>query len=187
MRPRALALLLFGLSSCSTYYDHTFLPAPLEVQVGVEGDPASQARTLLRVVGIRKPSKQTGRPAQVEVRLRIENLGENPALLDVDSVSLVTADLRTIGVPEMSPAPAPVPRGAFAVYDIVFRMPPGARPKDYDLAGLNIGYTIEFGEQRVTTGVTFERCALAVDAGQRPITISSMPSPIQSTQPIRRS
>jgi len=179
--------LLLGLSSCSSYYGHTFLPAPLEVQIGVDGDPESQARTLLRVVGIRKPNKQTGQPAQVELRLRVENLGGNPALLDVASVSLVTADLRTIGAPEFTPEPEPVLSNAFAVYDIVFRLPEGARPKDYDLAGLNIGYTIDFDETRVTTGVTFERYARAAPAGQRPITISSAPRPIQSTQPMRRS
>jgi len=184
---RGAAVCLLALASCSSYYDHTFLPAPLEVQVGVDGDPESQARTLLRVVGIRKPDKQAGLPAQVEVRLRIDNLGGHPALLDGGSVSLVAADLRTIGSPAITPEPEPIPRNGSAVYDIVFRMPVGARPKHYDLAGLNLGYTVDFGEHRVTTGVTFERSAWNADAGQSPITISSAAKPVQSTQPTSRS
>ena len=154
----ASSVLLLVLSSCaSTYYDHRFLPAPLEVQVGVDGDPQSQARTLLTVIGIRRPDRRSGLPAQVEVRLRIDNLGRNPALLDEDSLSVVAADLRTLGVPTVTPRPEPIPHNGSATYDLVFRLPPGATPKSYDLTGLNIGYTVDFGEQRVTTGVTFER------------------------------
>ena len=151
--------LLAGLacSACSTYYSHTFYPAPLEVRQQVEGDTDSQARVLVTVIGIRKPNSSERTEARVEVRLRLENLGANSALLLPGSLSLVAADLRAFGEPVVRPDLAPVPQGGAAVYEIFFPLAEGSSPKNYDLAGLNLGWAVDFGDQIVQTGVSYAR------------------------------
>jgi hypothetical protein len=156
MRRTALLAALL-CSACSSYYNHVFYPAPLEVQQEVQGDSTSQARALVSVVGIRKPDSKAGTGVQFEVRLRIENVGASAVQLVADSLSLVAADLRSFEPPSIEPEPAWIAQGEVAVYDIVFPFPAGTTPKDYDLKGINLGWSVDFGEQRVKTGVTFER------------------------------
>lgn len=154
---RFALLAVLMCSACSTYYNHTFLPAPLEVQQQVDGDPDSQARALVTIVGIRKPDSKAGTGARFELRMRLQNLGAKPVQLDLDTMSLVSADLVNFGQADARPAPEPIAAGDEAVYDIAFALPDGHSPNDYNLAGVNLGWTVDFGEQRVTTGVTFER------------------------------
>ena len=56
--------------ACASHYGHHFAPSPVEVDLFVDGEPDSQARGLVTVDGIRKPSEEGG--AVVEARLRIE-------------------------------------------------------------------------------------------------------------------
>jgi hypothetical protein len=154
--PWLLPWLLSGLlPACSAYYNHHFAPAPVEVDLYVDGEPDSQARGLVTVNGIRRPDD--GRGAVVEVRLRIENLGANPAQLVTESLALVSADLREMGSARVAPEPAPIERGAVGLYDVAFELPAGQTPSDYDLDGLNLKWEVDFGDKRVMSGITFER------------------------------
>lgn len=154
LRPTAW-LLLALLPACSSYYGHRFAPAPVEVDLYVDGEPDSQARGLVTVNGIRRP--HDGRGAVVEARLRIENLGDNPAELVAESLTLVSADLREMGTARVAPAPAPIERGAVGLYDVQFELPAGRTPSDYDLDGLNLKWEVDFGGKRVLSGITFGR------------------------------
>jgi len=146
-------------SSCgSTWYAHRFVPAPLEAQVGVDGDSSAQARTLVTIRGIRRASASAGRPAQVEVRLRLENLGSTPAVLDLSDLSLVTSDLESFGPAVVEPPTAdPVAAGEYAIWDVSFPLPAGRSLGELDLQGVNLKWSVRFGDVRVTTGATFQR------------------------------
>ena len=150
-----LVALLCG-ACASTWHPYRFLPAPLEVQVGVEGDPSMQARTLLTIRGIRRASE--GRGASVEVRLRLENLGSEPAVLDLADLGLVAADLESFGTPVVSPSHAePVAQGDHSLHDLSFPLPDGREVGDLDLSGINLRWSVVFADVRVTMGATFER------------------------------
>jgi hypothetical protein len=158
MNSMRTAILLFATAlaaGCASHYAHRFAPAPVEVDLFVDGDADAQARGLVTVKGIRRPDD--GHNATVEARLRIENLGSKPALLAAESLSLVSADLRDMGKARVTPAPQPIERGEIGVYDVEFELPEGRELDDYDLAGLNFKWEVDFGGERVLSGLTFER------------------------------
>ena len=152
----ALALLA-TLSACeSTWYEARFAPAPLEVELKADGAPAAQARALLTVVGIKRAAE--GQPAQVVARLRIDNLGESTVALVPESLECVSGDLVSMGAPSLDQDPGtPLARGESRVWTASFPMPPGHTPENLDWRGLNLKWTVAFGERRTTTGVTFDR------------------------------
>ncbi len=47
--------------------------------------------------------------------------------------------------------------GASAIFEVAFPLPDGKEVDDLDMAGLNLSWAVEFGAERVTTSVTFER------------------------------
>ena len=124
----ALGLCLLGACRSSPWYDYRFAPAPLEAQVTSEADPSAQVRALVTVMGISRATE--GRPDAAEVRMRIENIGRQPATLIEDSLSLVTADLTSFGKASVHPiGERTVPPGATKVFDISFPLPkPVAKP-----------------------------------------------------------
>jgi len=158
IRTRLLALaLLAPLAGCeSPWYSARFAPAPLEVELAAEGEPSAQARALLTVVGIKRAAD--GQPAQVVVRVRLDNLGESTLALVPESLECVSGDLVSMGAPTLDQDPGQaLARGESRVWTASFPMPPGRTPEDLDWRGLNVKWTVAFGERRVTTGVTFDR------------------------------
>lgn len=153
-----LALLLFTQGCASTWHPHNFLPAPLEVPVGIEGEAAAQASVLLTVQGIRRADRKAGTPTQVEVLLLLENLGETAAWLDLEQLSLVTSDLVAFGSPRVDPPQAELlSRGEQALFAVSFPLPAGKQLDDLDLRGIHLKWVVVFGDREVTTGVTFDR------------------------------
>jgi hypothetical protein len=154
----ASALLLTGLSSCATshWYEHRFAPAPLETEVTTQAVAGAEVRALVTVIGIER-GKQGAR-SRVIVRVRLENLGSVPAKLAVDSLGLVSADLKAFppGIVQAPEAPEIAP-GADSTVDCAFEFPDGKGPYDFDLSGVNLRFSLVFGAQRVTTGMTFQR------------------------------
>ena len=156
MRNALIALALLLAPACSTYYDHRFTPAPVDVDLSRDqADVDARARGLVTVVGIRKPDD--GRGAVVEVRLRVENLGAQPVELVPDSLVLVSADLREMGQATVVPDPAPIAQGEQGTYQVEFELPSGKTLRDYDLQGLNLKFEVDYGDQRVMHGITFDR------------------------------
>lgn len=157
-------LLLALLSGCrSTWHDARFVPSPLEVGVTAAGEPRAEARALLSVRGVRRATG--GQPAQVEVNLRLENLGDVPLALDPEGFDLVTSDLISFQPPQVEPpAGDEVAPGAQALWVLRFATPEGRGVDDLDWSGVNVRFRVVFGERAVITGVTFDRLAVAVPA-----------------------
>jgi hypothetical protein len=165
-RPSVVAaclLALGALAGCtsSPYYDVRFVPAPLELQLATQASPQSQARALLSIRGIAKPTDVE--PGRAELRLRIENLGTTTLTVLFDTFQLVSADLESFGPARTSPATVDprVRPGATATYDVHFPLPAGRDVTRFDLSGLNLGWSVDFDGTRLTTGATFERVVWA--------------------------
>lgn len=160
LRGLALTLLALGpLGGCrSAWYGANFMPAPLEVQVLAEGEPLAQARALVRVRGIRRARPSEGFGPEVELLLRLDNLGAAPLELCADGLDLVTADLISLGAPRVEPAPGEsIAPDEDRVYTLNFPMPEDRDVEDLDWGGLNFKWKVRFGEREAVTGVTFDR------------------------------
>ena len=150
------ALVLLGSCESSPWYEHRFVPAPLEGEVSGPAGSGGEARALVTVLGIAKP--EGALKDRAVVRMRIENIGSSPAKLAADSLSLVSADLKPFGPPSVNvPEMKEIPPGGNDTVDVAFPMPEGKGPYDLDLSGLNLRFTVAFGDQKVTTGMTFQR------------------------------
>lgn len=159
--------LLFALSlglvaGCtSTWHDARFVPSPLEVGVTAEGEPRAEARALLSVRGVRRAVSAEQRPAEVELQLRLENIGDVPLTLDPAAFDLVTADLISFRAPSVEPsADSEIAPGAQQLWTLRFATPEGYAADDLDWSGLNLRFRVRFGERSVITGVTFDRLVL---------------------------
>jgi len=158
-RFRSLCLATMCLATaCSVprWYDYGFSPSPNEIEVPSPGDSNADLRVLVTILGIARGADK--QPDRVEVRMRMENMGATAAQLVPDSFSLYSADLQLFGPPIVVPSePPPVPSGGSATFDIAFPLPDGRGPDDMNLRGLNMRWTVMFGDRRVTTGATFAR------------------------------
>jgi hypothetical protein len=158
-RPLLLALLAVFTTGCrSAWHEVVFVPSPLEVGVTAEGSPRAEARVLLSVRGVRRAAPKEERPAEVELNLRVENVGEVPLALDAEAFDLVTADLISFRPPSIEPAvEGEVAPGGRQLWTLRFATPEGRGVDDLDWSGLNLRFRVRFGERSVLTGVTFDR------------------------------
>jgi hypothetical protein len=151
-------LVLCAACATSHYYDVRYMPAPVEVEVGTEGVPGSQVRALVSVLGVARPANGGQTPAQVEMRMRLENLGSVEARLVPASLSLVSANLIAFQpAVVMTPGDVTIAPAATQTIDIVFAAPLDKRLEELDWNGLNLRFTLEFKGTGVTTGATFGR------------------------------
>ncbi|MCY3000972.1 MAG: hypothetical protein NTV21_04135 [Planctomycetota bacterium] len=156
-RAGLVASLLVGLflSSCSTFYDARFAPAPLEVRLE-DSATGLNGRVLATVVGVRRPSE--GAPAQVEVGLRLENLGNVPLQLDAGSLQVTTADLVTLPAGALSPeVPPQLAAGESGEVLVAFPLPAGRSYGGLDFNGLNLRFAVRCGGSSKIVGASFER------------------------------
>jgi hypothetical protein len=150
----ALALLLTTACQSSRYYDARYFPAPLEREVHADALPGSQVRALITVLGVARANSDEGRPKQVELRLRLENLGTIPATLVEKDLSLVSADIVPFGPPRiLSPGDLTVPPAESRQFDVAFQAP----PNEVDWTALNLRFGLLFDTTAVVMGATFTR------------------------------
>ncbi|HVS17835.1 MAG TPA: hypothetical protein VMT18_04480 [Planctomycetota bacterium] len=153
-----LAAWVFCAGCASTWHDARFFPSPLEVGVTAHGEPRAEARALLSVRGVRRAREE--QPAEVEVHLRLENLGEVPLTLDPEGFDLVTSDLVSFRAPVVEPsAGTEVAPGAQERWVLRFATPEERGVDDLDWSGINVRFRVRFGERSILTGVTFDRSA----------------------------
>ncbi len=158
MKNLLLALLSTGLAACSTFHDLRFAPAPQEVLMVDSEVSELSGRALVTVRGVRRADRESGRPAQVEVLMRLENSGAVPFALDAGSLQVSTGDLVTLSAGEIVPqVPEPVaPEGAAEV-KASFPLPAGTSFSDLDWSGLNLRFAFRYAERRKVLSASFER------------------------------
>jgi hypothetical protein len=150
----AIAVALLSGCTSSRYYDARYLDAPVETEVRSDSVAGSQVRALATVLGIARPDTQSGRPKQVEMRMRFENLGKVPAQFVADNLSLVSADLVQFGPAQVTPhEDLSIPAGETRQFDLAFPAP----DQELDWSGLNLRFTLKFQDVAVTVGVPFRR------------------------------
>jgi hypothetical protein len=158
-----LPLSLIGAGCHSTWYGVRFAPAANEVIVRAERDHEREgrqgrARVLLSVRGVRRADPDTGEPARVEVRARLENIGQVPFYLQQQSLELLSGDLLPFGAARItSDGPPRAEPDRAAVLDLHFPMPDGKSPDDVHFDALHLRFSLDFDGEVVTTGVQFER------------------------------
>lgn len=160
LRPLSFVLACIALftSGCATWYDARFVPAPLEMRLSDSATPELEGRALISVVGVRRPDGQAGTPAQFELALRLENLGQLPFRIDTAAFELVTADLESLSGARLRPDPLPeLAPGGSAQLELVFPLPEGRKIGEYDLSGLNLRWALLYGERRMVMGASFQR------------------------------
>src|SRR5262245_55626578 len=125
-----LAVALFCAAGCqSPYYSAQFLPSTNEIPVGVPEREDAKVRTLVSIRGVLRADTKTGAPAQVELRMRIENLGNVPCTLEQHSMQLLTGDLEPFEAAQISsPDPPVIAPGATSNFVIYFPMPGKRHP-----------------------------------------------------------
>jgi len=145
------------LAACqsSRWYEHQFMPAPLESEVRTEAVQGTQVRALVTVLGIEKG--HDGSKDRAVIRMRLENIGSVAAQLEADTLSLVSADLTAFGPASVVPSASEIGPGQNATFDFGFPLPDGKGPNDLDLSGINLRFTVTFLDKKVTTGMTFQR------------------------------
>lgn len=161
-RAVSAAALALAAGCQSTYYGAQFLPATHEVPVIVPDVADAKARCLVSVRGVKRADTKAGTPEQVEVRMRIENLGQVPCTLEQHSMQLLTGDLEPFGAAQVTSSDAPViAPGATANYELYFPMPNGKKSDNVNFKSLNLRWTLDFDGKAMTNGVTFERMVYA--------------------------
>ncbi len=159
----ATVVAIASLTACSTdrYYPVRYGPAPMETPVASQGVPGSQVRALATVLGIAKEDKEAKSPAHVDVRIRLENLGNVDAKLLSQGLSLVSADLVAFGAGQlaspMSDGDVLIPASGSQTVDVMFPGPPHRDIESLDWSGLNLKFVVQFGDTNVPIGMTFSR------------------------------
>ncbi|MBI5433898.1 MAG: hypothetical protein HZA52_13790 [Planctomycetes bacterium] len=155
----SFVIALSMLGACrSSWYPHRFAPAPLEVSLDSPRVEDAKGRALVTVLGIRREDFSKRSPAQVEIRMRVENAGERKLAVQPESFRLVSATLEDFGAPYVVGLPdQPLAKDQSAVFEVQFALPDGKEPNDLGLAGLNLKWEVDFEGERVGTGITFER------------------------------
>jgi hypothetical protein len=144
------------LGGCATVYDVRYAPSPLEVAISDEATPGLSGRALVTVTAVRRPDRGEDRPAQFELVMRLENLGEVPFGVDPDSFQLVTADLAPLGRARLSPPQPPeIGPGETARIELAFPAEDGIERRN--LSGLNLRWAVLFDGRRMVTGAGFQR------------------------------
>jgi hypothetical protein len=156
----AIPLVLTPGCQTSPWYDARYFPAPLEQEVHADAVPGSQMRTLATVLGIARADPKAGRPKQVQVRLRLENLGTVPARLVEEDLSLVSADLVPFEKAQLVPRDdLSIPVGQARQFDVAFPID----ERELDWNSLTMRLTVMFQDKRVTSSLAFMRQVYAYD------------------------
>ena len=150
-------LFLIGCAGPTYVGGYYYLPHP-----GLANVPASQpsqppaVASLATVVGVRYPDDQLHLPLSVEVRLRLENNGSEPAVFDPKFMQLTTGDLvRFPPAIVNSSGPINIPVGQTALITADFPFPDSRAFDEYDLSSLHLRWTVLVGSRTCEQIVDF--------------------------------
>ncbi|TAH36788.1 MAG: hypothetical protein EYC70_07295 [Planctomycetota bacterium] len=159
MRHWLLMGLAAALPACSVYDSrYRFEPRPLEA-TATTTDGAVVARALASVVGVRRADSDAGRPAEVEVRMRVENPGSEPLTFLAGATQLFSGSLQPFGAPRVEPpgGDREAPPGDAADATLYFPLPDGMSLRDMDLEGLDLRWGIRRPAGEVVAHASFQR------------------------------
>jgi hypothetical protein len=159
-RAVSAAALALAAGCHSTYYAVQFVPATNEVPAIVPARDDAKARSLVSIRGVKRADKKSGAPEQVDIRMRIENLGQVPCTLEQHTLQLLSGDLEPFGAAQVNSSDPPViAPGATSNFELYFPMPNGKKSDNVSFKSLNLRWTLDFDGQAMTNGATFERAA----------------------------
>ncbi len=144
---------------CASYEAWRFGPSPQDHEILVGKDPSVLiVRAQVAVHGLEKVSNDA---FQIRWGLRVQNQTAQTIELALDSFELVDADLLSfepVAVRRETPGPGLVigPKET-ALFEVVFPLPPGVRPEDLDLSGLNLRFGVIHEGRVLTANAHFER------------------------------
>ena len=103
---------------------------------------------LVSVIGIRRGNPDSGIPPAVEIRMRFENTGEEPATFDPKTVVLVNAALQSFAPPEVHPPKTvQILPGQTQMISVFFPFPPGMSPQMMPLDAVRLRWQISIDDK----------------------------------------
>ena len=154
------SVLLTVTSGCSMYigdFEYTPRPGVTETRPS-SADQAPPVVVLASVIGVRRDDHQIGIPTSVEVRLRLENNGNQTVVFDPQSLELVDGQLLKFPPPvARPPQPVTLEPGLSAAIGAFFPFPAGHSYDNTDLNSLQLRWTLQIGSHGVPQSVNFSR------------------------------
>jgi len=152
-------LLLASVAGCSPYVDdfqYTPHPAMAEVR-STSPQQAPAVTSLVSVIGVRREDRQEGIPESIEIRMRIENDGSEPAAFDSRTLVMTNGQLVSFPPPIVRP-PGPVTAPPMRSVNVTEFFPlPQRGPEGGDLDSLQLRWLIQIGDQKISQSVNFRR------------------------------
>jgi len=150
---------LSGGLGCGDRYAGKFRyrPNPYATTVASKADGAAGPVEMLAAIrDVREV--EDGEGATLHATLHLENLADRQVRFDPGSLALFSADLRRFGEPETTPSAEVTldPGGSMKIL-ARFPFPEGLKPEDVDMSGLNLRWTVQIGDEKLTRNSTFTR------------------------------
>ena len=157
-------LLLGSLVGCSPYLeDFGYSPHPAVAEVHSTTNSQSPAVVAMAsVIGVHVADKKLDIPESVEVRLRLENNGQETATFDPRTLELTSAYLQPFPPPIVR-APSSITLNSMqsATLTAFFPLPP--HPEAGGLDSLTLRWILQIGNQPITQHVSFRRVYVYYD------------------------
>ena len=143
-------------SSSSPYVaGYRFQPQPAMVAI-LTREQKTAVNVLVSVIGIRQAEQNN--PASAEVRIRLENKGDVPAVFDPLSMSMVSGSLQPFGPPQVNPPqPVQIAPGQSMTLTALFPLPPGLDVKTMELNFLRLEWEVQIDKIPIQQTAGFER------------------------------
>lgn len=151
--------LLAAVAGCSPYEeDFQYVPHPALAEVrSTNSQQPPTIASLASVIGVRRADRQADIPESFEVRMRIENDGNEQATVDPSTLEMTNGQLLPFPRPIVRPPGiVTVPPTRSANLTAYFPIPP-RRPQPGDLDSLEVHWVVQLGSQNVNQHVNFRR------------------------------
>jgi hypothetical protein len=158
-----LAGSMFALVGCQPgpyLSDYSYQPRPGIYEVRKHGaeQQAPPLTALVTILGIRRADPDHHVAPAIDVRLRFESNGSEPATFDPASLDLVTGTLRSFPRPYVSPPTSfELSPGQQQNVTASFPFPPNTAPGQMDLNELRLRWVVHVGGFPVAQTALFER------------------------------
>ena len=156
--PVLLFLTLAALTGCSPYYDdYRYSPRPAVAEIHPTNGPRSTVATAMAsVIGFRRADRDRGIPDSVELRLRLENSGNDPITFDPRTLVLTSGQLVTFPPPILrAPDTITLDSGQATSLTVFFPFPPRVDWDQFDT--LVLRWIVRIRDQPVTQTLRFRR------------------------------